>query len=242
MNKALDATRARPSRRPSSRCASRCWRRWSNGGALAEVESRRGCGSCRPQGGCRCPTAPSSASWPDLPPQGARQGIARRTRPCSTRPGSAAGGAHRLLAAPEPTRSRALPSSQSRARGRARWWCRASRRGRGSRAWSPRRPSTTRGPRCARRASATCASRSSGGRTSSTISSPALRGAELREAAADRRSARSGRADHRRAGEDRLPGGHRAAARRRPGDRHHPLPRRRPSLRGGARPRSVAIA
>ena len=68
---------------------------------------------------------------------------------------------------------------------------------------------------------------------------PAVCGAELRQALRDGRPARPGGAAHRRAREDRLPGGHQAAPLRCRADRHHPVParlgaalRRRAGLRG----------
>ena len=54
---------------------------------------------------------------------------------------------------------------------------------------------------------------------------PAVRGAQLRQAHRDGRPARPGRAAHRWAGEDRLPGRHQAAAGGRIAHRHHPVPR-----------------
>ena len=64
---------------------------------------------------------------------------------------------------------------------------------------------------------------------------PVVRGAQLREAHRDRRSAGPGRAAHRRTGEDRLPGRHQAAARRCVADRDDPVPARlrTPVLPGG---------
>ena len=69
---------------------------------------------------------------------------------------------------------------------------------------------------------------------------PVVRRVQLRQAHRVRRPARSGRAAHRRSGEDRLPGRHQAAARRGDAHRHHPLPpRRRAPLRPGARLRRL---
>ncbi len=69
---------------------------------------------------------------------------------------------------------------------------------------------------------------------------PVVRRVQLRQAHGIGRPARSGRAAHRRAGEDRLPGRHQAPARGSDAHRHHPLPpRRRAPLRPGARLRRL---
>ena len=72
---------------------------------------------------------------------------------------------------------------------------------------------------------------------------PDVRRLQLRQARRDGRSPRPRRAAHRRAGQDRLPGGHQAAASGRRADRHDALSSRRcGALRPGARLRRLGRA
>ena len=73
---------------------------------------------------------------------------------------------------------------------------------------------------------------------------PAVRGAQLRQADRDGRPPRPGRAAHRWAGEDRVPGRHQAPAGGRIAHRHHPVPARRgpPVQPGGGLRRVVRSA